>query len=379
MAPPFSMSRLWHHVSIPDEVDGFVIPSPTWLPRFVHIFILSLSSFSLSLFSLSPFLSLFSFFSPPQRRSLSRRRAGSLSPSLSLFSPPQRRSLSLSLFLSSLSSLPLSDGLSSDGEHGLSLSLPLFLSSLSSLSAMVSLSPSLSLFSFFSPPQRRSLSRRRARSLSPSLSLFSFFSPPHGLSRDGEHGLSLSLSFSLLFLLSPSATVSLATESTVSLSPPLFLSSLSSLPLSDGLSLSLSFSLLFLLSRSATVSLSLSPSLSLSDRTNFLLNSGNYSKRGSGGGDRGRCGKRVRERRVQAAEGDSLCWLAFLRGCNRNGGGAEPGHYHCRAPARGFRSGDCFNDLSSFYLRIFPRSNMRSSRQYQWLPHHWWPISVVPH
>ena len=42
---------------------------------------------------------------------------------------------------------------------------------------ILSLSPSLSLFSFFSPPQRRSLSRRRARSLSlPLLSLFSFFS-----------------------------------------------------------------------------------------------------------------------------------------------------------------------------------------------------------
>ena len=37
MARPFSMSRLWHHVSILAEVDGFVIPSPTWLPRFVHV------------------------------------------------------------------------------------------------------------------------------------------------------------------------------------------------------------------------------------------------------------------------------------------------------------------------------------------------------
>ena len=149
-------SRLWHHVSIPTEVDGFVIPSPTWLPRFVHVFILSLSlSFSL-LFLLSPSTTV----------SLATESRVSLSPALSLFSffsPPQRRSLS----------------------------------------------PSLSLFSFFSPPQRRSLSRWRVRSLS----------------------------------------------------LPLFLSSLSSLPLSDGLSLSLSFSLLFLLSPSATVSLSLSFSL----------------------------------------------------------------------------------------------------------------------
>ena len=71
MAPPFSMSRLWHHVSIPAEVDGFVILFPTWLPRFVHVLLHSLS--------LSPSLSLFSFFSPPQRQSLSRRRAWSLS------------------------------------------------------------------------------------------------------------------------------------------------------------------------------------------------------------------------------------------------------------------------------------------------------------
>ena len=148
MAPPISMSRLWHHVNIPAEVDGFVIPSPTWLPRFVHVLLHSLSLYSLSL-SLS--LSLFSFFSPPQRRSLSRRRAGSLS---------------LPLFLSSLSFLPLSDGLS--------------------------LSPSLSLFSFFSPPQRRSLSRRRARSLSLPLFLSSLSSLPlsDGLSRDEEQGLS---------------------------------------------------------------------------------------------------------------------------------------------------------------------------------------------
>ena len=71
--------------------------------------------------------------------------------SLSLYS------LSLPLFISSLSSLPLSDG----------LSLPLFLSSLSSLPL--------------------------------------------------SDGISLSPSLSLLFLLSPSATVSLATESRVSL------------------------------------------------------------------------------------------------------------------------------------------------------------------
>ena len=43
MAPPFSMSRLWHHVSIPVDVDGFVIPSPTWQPRFVHVILHFLS------------------------------------------------------------------------------------------------------------------------------------------------------------------------------------------------------------------------------------------------------------------------------------------------------------------------------------------------
>ena len=37
------MSSLWHHVSIPAEVDGFVIPSPAWLPRFVHVLVHSLS------------------------------------------------------------------------------------------------------------------------------------------------------------------------------------------------------------------------------------------------------------------------------------------------------------------------------------------------
>ena len=58
MAPPFSMSRLWDHVSIPAEVDGFVIPSPTWLPCFVQVLLHSLSLYS-------PSLSLFSFFSPP--------------------------------------------------------------------------------------------------------------------------------------------------------------------------------------------------------------------------------------------------------------------------------------------------------------------------
>ena len=89
MARPFFMSSLWHHVSIPAEVDGFLIPSPTWLPHCVHVFIFSLCTLSLFILSLS--LSLFSFFSP------------------------------------------LSDGLSREGEHGLSLSLPL-----------------LSLFSFFS-------------------------------------------------------------------------------------------------------------------------------------------------------------------------------------------------------------------------------------
>ena len=154
MARPFSMSSLWHHVSIPADVDGFLIPSPTWLSRFVHVFTFSLFS------------------------------------------------LSLPLFLSSLSSLPLSDGLSRDGEHGRSLSLSfslLFLLSpsatvslslsfsllfLLSPSATVSLSPSLSLFSFFSPPQRRSLS--------PSLSLFSFFSPPQRRSLSRRRAGSLS-------------------------------------------------------------------------------------------------------------------------------------------------------------------------------------------
>ena len=108
------MSRLWHHVSIPAEVDSFVIPSPTWLPRFVHVLLHSLSLYSLS--------------------------------------------LSLPLFLSSLSSLPLSDGLSRDGEHGLS---PLFLRSSTPLS------------SFFS-----SLHREREKSLLPlsrSFSLLLFF------------------------------------------------------------------------------------------------------------------------------------------------------------------------------------------------------------
>ena len=121
MAPPFSMSRLWHHVSIPAEVDGFVIPSPTWLPRFVHVFILSLFILSLFILSLSHSLSLLFLLSPSATVSLATESKVSLSPSLSLFSffsPPQRRSLSLPLFLSSLSSLPLSDG----------LSLPLFLS-----------------------------------------------------------------------------------------------------------------------------------------------------------------------------------------------------------------------------------------------------------
>ena len=128
----------------------------------------------------------------------------SLSPSLSLFSffsPPQRRSLSLPLFLS-LFLLSPSATVSLATESTVSLSPSLSLFSFFSPPQRRSLSPSLSLFSFFSPPQRRSLS--------PSLSLFSFFSPPQ------RRSLSLPL-FSLLFLLSPSATVSLATESRVSL------------------------------------------------------------------------------------------------------------------------------------------------------------------
>ena len=165
-------SRLWHHVSIPTEVDGFVIPSPTWLPRFVHVL---LHSLSLSL----PLLSIFSFFSPPQRRSLSRQRARSLS----------RRLLSPLLsgtracvtggggdfsFLSSLlalffSSLPLSSPLFiTRGRNRFSLShnISLFFSSFSlSLPLFLSSLPSLPLFPR-SPPQRQSLSQRRARSLS---------------------------------------------------------------------------------------------------------------------------------------------------------------------------------------------------------------------
>ena len=62
VAPPFSMSRLWHHVSIHADVDGFVIPSPPGshvlstsfsLSSFYlsssHAVLLPLSSFSLSL------------------------------------------------------------------------------------------------------------------------------------------------------------------------------------------------------------------------------------------------------------------------------------------------------------------------------------------
>ena len=97
MAPPLSMSRLWHHVSIPAEVDGFVIPSPTWLPRFVHVIFHSLSlSLPLFLCSLSSL--------PLFPRSLSRRL---LSPLLSgtLARGRNRFSLShdLSLFFSSFS------------------------------------------------------------------------------------------------------------------------------------------------------------------------------------------------------------------------------------------------------------------------------------
>ena len=199
-------SRLWHRVRIPAEVDGFVIPSPTWLPRFVHVLILSLSLSSLSSLPLSDGLS------RDGEQGLSRDLSFSLlfllSPSATVsLATESTVSLSLPLFLSSLSSLPLSDGLSRDGE---SLSLPLFLSSLSSL------------------PLSDGLSRdgEQGLSLSLSFSLLSSLPLSDGLSRDGEHGLSLSPSLSLFSFFSP--------PQRRSLSLPLFLSSLSSLPLSEG-------------------------------------------------------------------------------------------------------------------------------------------------
>ena len=104
------MSRLWHHVSIPAEVDGFVIPSPTWLPRFVHVIFHSLS-LSLSL-SFSLLFLLFPYFhglsrdvsSPPC--SPARSREGEIAfPSLTIFLSSSLLSLTLS-FSSSLSSSP---------------------------------------------------------------------------------------------------------------------------------------------------------------------------------------------------------------------------------------------------------------------------------
>ena len=71
MAPPFSMSRLWHHISIPADVDDFLIPSPTWLPRFVHV-IFSLSSSQAVLLPLSSFSLSLSLSRPRVSRSLSR-------------------------------------------------------------------------------------------------------------------------------------------------------------------------------------------------------------------------------------------------------------------------------------------------------------------
>ena len=120
MAPPFSMSRLWDHVSIPVKVDGFVIPSPC--------FVSGTSSFSLSLFSLSlsPSLSLFSFFSPPiSTVSLEIFLSCSLLSLSQSFREksllPLSRSFSLLLFFLSLS---FSSSLSSSPAH-LSLSLSL--------------------------------------------------------------------------------------------------------------------------------------------------------------------------------------------------------------------------------------------------------------
>ena len=146
---------MWHHVSIPAEVDGFVIPSPAWLPRLVHVLLHSLS-------------------------------------------------LSLPLFLSSLSSLPLSDGLSREGE--IFLSSPLFSRSSSPLfiargrnrfSLSHDLSSSLLLFFLSLSPHPRvslSLSLSLSRRKFPSRGRFLFLS---------SSILSLTLSFSSSLSSSP--------------------------------------------------------------------------------------------------------------------------------------------------------------------------------
>ena len=173
MAPPFSMSRLWHHVSIPADVDGFVIPSPTWLPRFVHV-ILSLiisrgppsSLFILSLSSLPslPVFPRFLFFSSLPLSSplfIARgRNRFSLSHDLSLFFSSYLLSLSLS-FSSSLSSSPARLSLSRDGNFRreeiflfLSSSLLSLTLSFSSLPARLSLSLSLDMIKWNSSPLR---------------------------------------------------------------------------------------------------------------------------------------------------------------------------------------------------------------------------------
>ena len=173
MAPPFSMSRLWHHVSIPAEVDGFVIPSPTWLPHFVHVILHSLSlhltrsSFislyflSLSLSSLSSFFLSSPLLSSPLLSSLlSSPLFFPLSSPLFIARGRNRFSLShdLSLFFSSFS-------------HSLLLFLTFFLACASlSLSLTFSLSREkrdyfFSLLSLF-------------RKLFPSFSLFSFSRSP---------------------------------------------------------------------------------------------------------------------------------------------------------------------------------------------------------
>ena len=97
MARPFILGPvLWHHVSILADVDGFVIPSPTWLPRFVHVILSLFISTVLYFhgFSSSP-LSLFLLLS-------SSREGEIASPSLTIFLSSSLLSLSLS-FSSSLS------------------------------------------------------------------------------------------------------------------------------------------------------------------------------------------------------------------------------------------------------------------------------------